>query len=88
MDIVEDVYNPSVPCPPRSPSSGLTTKDGEDTLASRFKERSFWDLRGFGFSGFSDDEWLFTTVGTKGYPILRSAPVNGVPGPAIAGQLE
>ena len=84
MRLYKDYYanreNPALVSPPYTGD-----KNGTDVTVSRLKERSFWDHRNL---DFNEDYWLFTTVGTKGYPILRSAPVNGVPGPAMAGQLE
>jgi hypothetical protein len=82
MSIYEGTYSSSST---RSAVSLLTNNDGLNTTDVRFKERSFWDLRGL---GFSDDEWLFTLVGTMGYPILRTIPLNGIPGQsAMDGQL-
>jgi hypothetical protein len=75
------------------PAPAHNNVHGADAPASRFKERSFWDHRGL---DFSDDNWLFTTVGRgespegkiQSHPILRGPLVNGVPGGALGGQLE
>jgi hypothetical protein len=71
-------------------------KHGADATAARTKERSFWDQGYWDFANekyiagldFSDDNWLFTTVGSLGHPILRGPPVNGVPGAALGGDVQ
>ena len=61
---------------------GANTKHGENATTETTRDRSFWRNT----LGFDDDDWLFTTVQTRGYPILRAPPVNYIPGPALGGQ--
>ena len=75
MDVLESAtYNDSNPLP--SPSVTSTTKvhngkDGVDTFA-QFFDQLFWrNVPGLGILGFDTDNWDFSTVWQRGYPVLQ-----------------
>jgi len=55
---------------PTTPTStNAASKDGADAHDGMFRTQSFWKET----LGFSDDHWIFTTVGNMRHPILRAA---------------
>ncbi|MCL2443611.1 MAG: hypothetical protein FWD13_09150 [Treponema sp.] len=65
-----------------TPVNNANEKDGADLTVSVQHTRSFWRET----LGFNPDHWIFGTVDTRGYPILRGPDVGFEPGPAMAGQ--
>jgi hypothetical protein len=66
---------------PAQIGNALNHKDGKDAHLGTFRSRSFWQnaldhvtAPGLGFSG---DNWIFTTVEDRGYPILRRPDAAG-----------
>jgi hypothetical protein len=65
MRIEEDEYNSNNP-QTRYASSGLTSKDGEDTVASAFYNQRFWTNLGFTI----ENGWNTKYIARDGYPRL------------------
>jgi len=65
-----------------TPVNNANGKDGANLTSEMQYTRSFWRDT----MEFNPDHWIFGSVDTRGYPILRGPDVGFEPGPAMGGQ--